>query len=63
MSDPQFCVYWALAELVRDEDPTLAQTYQQIANDKLAQMKLSNEGPVWGQEYGIDDNYPGFGKV
>jgi hypothetical protein len=63
MSDPQFCVYWALAELVRDEDPALAQTYQQIANDKLAQMKLSNDGPVWGQEYGIDDNYPGFGKV
>jgi len=62
MSDPQFAVYWVLSELLRDENPGLAQTYQNIALNKLNAMKLRNDVPARWQESGWRDVYSGFGK-
>jgi hypothetical protein len=64
MSDPQFCVYWALYELVKDEDPSLAQDYRDIALNKLRAMKTRNIMPAFWQDNQMDDYFQGsdFGK-
>jgi len=47
MSDPMFAVYYALAELKKDEGDTLAAS---IATQKLEAMKTRNMMPTWNQE-------------
>lgn len=62
MRDPQFAIYWGLAELIKDEDPGLAGEYSQIAINKLAAMKLKNDLPAYWQQTGGADGLPGFGN-
>lgn len=61
MSDPYFAVYWAAAELMQDELPSQADTYRQIALNKLSAMKLRNDQPAAWEAHAITDNYEGFG--
>jgi hypothetical protein len=61
MDDPQFCVYWALAELVSDEDPGLSAKYSSIASSKLDAMKLKNNAPSFFQPHTVSDESEGFG--
>jgi len=60
MSDPQFVIYWALSELVSEEDPGLSDKYLQIATNKTNAMKLANDGTTWGQQR-VQDGSWGFG--
>lgn len=60
MSDPQFAIYWALAELVSEEDPGLSGEYRQIALNKLSAMKIANDSMTWGQGKVADGSW-GFG--
>lgn len=62
MRDPQFAIYWSLAELIKDEDPGLASEYTQIAINKLSAMKLKNDMPAHWQGSNSLDAFPGFGN-
>jgi len=62
MADPQFSVYWVLAELVKDDDPGLAGQYQQVALNKLDAMRMRNNQQSYGQDNLIFDSIGGFGK-
>jgi hypothetical protein len=64
MSDPQFAVYWALAELTKEENPGLAQNYLDIAMAKLRAMRTKNIMPAFWQDNQIEDYFVDyqFGK-
>ena len=62
MDDDQFAVYWALAELVKDEDPSLSSQYASIATQKLDAMRLRNQGIDLYQDNIIRDSFRGFGR-
>ena len=62
MDDYQFAVYWALAELVKDEDPGLSSQYASIATQKLDAMRLRNMTPDYYQDNTISDSFVGFGR-
>lgn len=57
MSDPMFAVYYALAELTKEEGN--AQSLQ-LASQKMEAMKTRNEMPSWFQEDNTTVEY-GFG--
>lgn len=59
MSDPMFAVYYALAELTKEEGNSDALN---IATQKLEGMKTRNIMPTWYQEDTIDGVTPGFGN-
>ena len=59
MSDPMFAVYFALAELKKEEGDTQAAA---IATQKLEGMKTKNSMPLWLQTESPDVNFvTGFG--
>lgn len=62
MDDDQFAVYWALAELVKDEDQTLSSQYASIATQKLDAMRLRNQLTDPYQDNIISDSFRGFGR-
>jgi len=62
MADPQFSVYWVLAELVKDDDPGLSTQYQQVSLNKLDAMRMRNNQQSYGQDNLIFDPIGGFGK-
>lgn len=62
MSDPQFAIYWVLAELTKDDDPSLASQYQQVSLNKLDAMRMRNNQPSYGEDNLIFDQIGGFGK-
>lgn len=59
MSDPMFCVFYALSELKKEEgDPTASA----IATQKLEAMKTKNISPTWFMDDTLDDpTQEGFG--
>lgn len=61
MPDPFFAVYWVGAELLSDELPSTANTYRQIAMNKLRAMKVKNDTPAPWEPMVIQDSYSGFG--
>lgn len=59
MSDPMFAVYYALAELKKEEGDTSAAA---IASQKLEAMKVKNVMPTWLQSDSLDKKEgDGFG--
>lgn len=59
MSDPMFAVYYALAELTKEEGNGQSLN---IANQKMDAMKTRNESPAWFQEDSLTRNTGvGFG--
>jgi len=59
MADPMFAVYFALAELKKEEGNAAE---LQLAQEKLSAMKVKNEMPTWLQEYSlINKTKQGFG--
>ena len=62
MSDPMYVAYWAAAEELREENPSLADFYTQVALEKMRAMKLRNDMPAHWQEIGLNDIYAGFGQ-
>lgn len=62
MSDPTYIAYWAAAEEIEEENPTLYDYYTQIAINKLNAMKLKNDISTWWQQSGPMEGYSGFGK-
>lgn len=59
MSDPMFCVYYALSELKKEEGDTSALT---IATQKLEAMKIKNITATWEQDSSfLNSDQGGFG--
>lgn len=59
MSDPMFCVFYALSELKKEEGDTSALS---VATQKLEAMKTRNTSPAWFQDDTlIDQTLGGFG--
>lgn len=63
MMDHYFIIYWALTQLyLDDENTTQANVVIQIAQDKLANMRIKNEAVPFLQPQGMDDiQFDGFG--
>lgn len=62
MSDPYFAIHFAIAQISIEDNPTLAGVHQQIANEKLASMRIANEArPIGSRDVHYDQTYAGFG--
>lgn len=62
MSDPYFAIHFAISQYMLEDNPDLAAVHQQIANQKLMAMRISESAkPIGSVENNDDLTYAGFG--